>query len=155
MKKLKTCALGALLALCCLQGTAQKQTTPPINEPDYNKPRLFNDLPAKMPLRLSSVEGTLRLSVGAAVNIQLADNFNFEGTIVSMDIENPALQSVVIRSTNKAGAVLSFARAINPDRTITYSGRIMSRSNGDAYEITYENGQYSLQKKGLYDLMNE
>ncbi|HEU4472075.1 MAG TPA: hypothetical protein VFR58_13375 [Flavisolibacter sp.] len=146
--------MSALFAFACLQAMAQKQDFP-LNEPDYNKPKLFAELPQKMTVKLTAVDAALRLSAGATVSLQLSDKLTLEGTIVSADLQDPALQSIVIRCSNRQDAILTLTRSLNADRSYGYSGRIMSKNNSDAYEIVLENGSYILQKKNYYDLMNE
>jgi hypothetical protein len=155
MKQLKASAIGVLLSLCYIQAGAQEKQIP-INEPDYNKPKLFNSLPQKMNLRLSEVASVFDYAVGTVVNLQLTDNFLFQGLVVSKsDPKDLAVKSIVIRSASLQGATFSFSKTINTDGTESYIGRIMSRNNGDAYEIKKENNQYVLQKKNLNEIIAE
>ena len=153
MKKLKASALGVLLTVCCLHSEAQDQKIP-LNEPDHNKPKLFNHLPQKMTLKLSDVASVFNYTVGAAINVKLTDNFLFQGTVVSKS-EDATVKSIVIKSANLQGATFTFSQTTKEDGSFNYVGRIMSRNNGDAYEIKAENGQYVLQKKNLYELIAE
>jgi hypothetical protein len=152
MRNLSTAVLSVCITLCSLCASAQK--TPPINEPDYNKPRLFADLPDRINFNPSNFTNLLDLPVGQTVNIQIASNFSLAGIVVST-ANNDNATSVVIKSTNRVGARLTFTRVINDDKTIKYIGRIISLQHGDTYEIVSENNQYYFQKKGLYDLVNE
>lgn len=155
MKKLKGIAFGVLLSACFFHAGAQEQKIP-LNEPDNNKPLLFADLPQKMNLKLTNMESLLDKTIGTAVSIQASDDFLFEGTVVSTsDRQEASVRTVVIRSSNRPGALLSFTRTTGASGRVSYVGRIVSRNNGDAYEITEEKGQYVLQKKNLYDLMSE
>jgi hypothetical protein len=155
MKIAKASLLGLLLTLCMLHTAAQNQKLP-VNEPDYNKPRLFADLPAKMNLRMPDLEVLFGLTVGARVSVQATDQFLLEGLVVSTsDAPDESSKSIVIRSSTRIGATFTFTRIRNTDGTIGYIGRMISRSNGDAYTISFENGQYILEKKNLYDLVSE
>jgi hypothetical protein len=157
MKFLKTSALGVLLSVCMLQVEAQQDTKKlPISQYDYNKPKLFKDLPDRINVPLKNFDNVFDLEVGKSVDLPFASNFQFSGTVVSKaeDVASN-VKSIVIKSTNKVGATLALSRMINPDNTITYRGRIMSFKHGDAYEIANENGSYYLVKKGLYDLYEE
>lgn len=151
--KLKNCVAGAFLLLCSFFAQAQDQKFP-INDPDRNKPKLFADLPQKMEARISEMQNLFRHKVGAVISMQLSEQFLFEGSIVSK-AEDPQVKSVVIRSTNRPGAVLSFSRTQHADGSEKFVGMIISRNNADAYEITKEKGHYVFIKKDLYDLMNE
>jgi hypothetical protein len=155
MKKLKAGAMGALLSIWYVSAGAQEQKLP-LNDPDYNKPKLFADLPQKMDFNLAAMDAVFKLPVGASIHAQLTGKFLFEGVVVSRSAESDSLvRSVVISSRNRQGAVFTFTRTGNPDGTFHYLGRIVSRNNGDAFEIVQENGQYVLQKKNLYDLISE
>jgi hypothetical protein len=155
MKQLKASAIGVLLAVCYMQAGAQQKQIP-LNEPDYNKPKLFNNLPEKMDLKLSAVEPIFDYELGKSVNIQVADNFLFQGMVVSKsDEKNESVKSIVIRSANLQGAVFTLSKTTNTDGSFSYIGRIMSRNNGDAYEIKKENNEYVLQKKNLNELIAE
>ena len=156
MKILKSGALCVLLSICCMSNYAQNAKAPVFSEPDYNKPKLFADLPNKISLELPSFESLLNLPEGETVNVRLTGPFNYHGTIVSKSgSENESSKSVVINSINRKGAVLTFTRTKNTDGTYAYIGRIISHSHSDAFEIEKENGQYVLVKKQLYDLFNE
>ena len=153
MKTLKTAAICVLLCLSFLCSRSQNQKIP-INEPDRNKPQLFADLPSKMNLRISEIENLLKLSEGSPVTVMLADNFLFKGVVVSKSVD-PSVNSIVLRSTNRQGAFFTFTRTTNDEGGVNYLGRIMSKNNGDVFEITQENGEYVLQKKNLYDMISE
>ena len=155
MKTVKTITIGILLTVCCLQSSAQ-HGVPPLNEPDLNKPALFADVPQRMNLKITDLESLLDLPVGAKVNTAFSDNFHFIGTIVSKSDEHDnSVKSIVVRSTNRQGASFTFTKAKDADGSYNYLGRIISMKNKDAFEILKEDGIYILQKKNLYDLMNE
>jgi hypothetical protein len=155
MKILKTTAIGACFIVCTLHSSAQSNTIP-LNEPDYNKPKLFADLPQKMTLRMSELESLFNLPVGAAVNTLFTEKFRFQGTVVSKsDAQDPTVKSIVLRSSNRQGATFTFTRRTNSDGSSTYLGRMISMQHGDAYELTIENGTYVLNKTGYYDLVSE
>jgi hypothetical protein len=154
MTLLKAVAFGFLLAVCTTSFAQEHKL--PVNEPDYNKPKLFADLPQKMNLHLAALENLFQLQVGSTVTLQVTDALVFEGTIVSKsDAQEAGVKSIVIRSTNRQGATFTFTKTNGTSGTPSYIGRIMSRNNSDAYEIAMEKGQYVLQKKNLYDMISE
>lgn len=155
MKILKTYTLSVLFALFYLQSNAQ--TSPaPLNEPNYHKPKLFADLPERMNINITEAETLFGVAVGTMVNKQITGQLRLQGTVVSVsDTQDPSVKSVVIRSSNKGGAVFTFTRLSNPDGSYTYAGRMISMQNGDAYEIIKENGRFILNKTGLHDLIVE
>jgi hypothetical protein len=155
MKILKISTMMVLLTSCFLHSVAQ-DLNKINNEPDYNKPKLFADLPHKMNLNVSDLETLFSVREGNSIKAMAAANFPLFGTVVSKSDENDAsVKTTVINLSNRQGATLTFTRITNDDGTVSYRGRIMSRNNSDAFEIVKENGEYVLIKKGLYDLINE
>jgi len=154
MKTLKTIALTALFILNYLLANCQEKI--PINEPNYNRPKLFDDLPQKIILTLSDMEPLFDLSVGSPVMAKLAKSFQFKGMIVSKSGDDrSAVRSLVIRSSTRQEAILTFTKVINTDGSFVYQGRIVSMSSSDAYEIVKENDQYFLQKRNFYEMVRE
>lgn len=136
----------------CIDMNAQ---TPPVREPDMNRPTLFQNLPEKISCRISDLTALLQSETGKTVSFFFTNTINFQGVVSSVASINNSLQSIVIRSTTFPGAALSFAKITKEDGAISYAGRIISFLHGDAYEINKENGQYFFVKKGFYDLVNE
>jgi len=137
----------------CLKTNAQ---TPPVREPDMNRPTLFQNLPEKISCRNNDLSALLQSEIGRTVSILFTNNIYFQGTVssVASHFDNNLL-SVVVRSTNFPGAALSFSKVTKENGTVSYAGRIISFQHGDAYEIHQENGEYFFVKKGFYDLVNE
>jgi hypothetical protein len=155
MKTLKTITVCALLTLSYFYSGAQ-ENLPVNNNPDYNKPKLFDDLPQKMSLTISDMESLFDLPVGTPVMAKLTKSFPFKGTIVSKSgSTETSIRSVVIKSSTRQDAVLTFTKIKNTDGTYTYRGRIISNKSIDAYEIVKENDQYILQKKNYYEMVRE
>lgn len=153
MKILKTIAVCVLLTVCYYEGSAQ---TIPVNEPDYNKPKLFSDLPQKAEVRLDEVDANLNQPVGKHVAVQIAQGFVIQGVIVSKsDPADASVKSIVIKSSNRQGAACTLTKIVNADGSVSYKGRIVSMHHGDAFEIVSDKGNYILQKTTLYDLYNE
>ncbi len=153
MKNLLQGILCLSLMCICINTSAQ---TPPVKEPDTNRPSLFQQLPQQMNCRIVDLESLLSYSVGGQVNIQIADNLQFQGIIssVATKYEN-RVKSVVVRSSNFQGAALTFSKITKEDGSTNFTGRIISFQHADAYEIVFANGQYSFVKKGFYDLVND
>jgi len=153
MKNLVKGILSLSVFLACIETNAQ---TPPVREPDMNRPTLFQNLPEKISCRIADLSALLESEIGQTISFSFIDNLNFQGVVSSVASKfDNTLQSVVIRSTNFPGAALSFSRITNENGSISYVGRILSFQHGDAYEINQENGQYFFVKKGFYDLVNE
>ena len=153
MKNLAKGIICLFIFFISLQSNAQ---TPPVREPDMNRPSLFQNLPDRISCRINDLSAFLESEVGQSVSFSFANNLNFQGVVSSTASKfDNSLQSVVIRSTNFSGAALSFSKITKEDGTTSYVGRIISFQHGDAYEISLENGQYYFVKKGFYDLVNE
>ncbi len=156
MKNLRTYILCVCTVLSSVVAVAQNQI--PINEPDYNKPRLFNNLPEKIQVNAGDLESLFSSPVGRPANLKLTmdASVKFEGELVSVSERTAeGQQSLVIRSTNFNGARLTVSRITNEDGTVTYRGRIISFQHGDCYILQDQNGQLTLVKKNFYDLVNE
>ena len=148
--------LSVCIILCSLSASAQNipGKTLPINEPDYNKPKLFADLPDRLDFSPEKISSLFDLPVGQSVNVPITAAFGFSGQVVSKS-DDPKSTSVVIRSTNRLGARFIFTKITDENNQIKYIGRIISLKHADSYEIISENNQYYFKKKGIYDLMTE
>jgi hypothetical protein len=157
MKNLRTAVLCAGLALCSLGSYAQDKPAP-VNEPDYNKPKLFTGLPDQVELNTEDLSNLFNAPLGRGTSLRLTDDnqFRFEGEVVSSGSKyQNNLQSMVIRSTNFNGANLTVSRVTNADGSVVYRGRIISLAHGDLYELQQRDGRYLLVKRNYYDLVNE
>ena len=156
MKNLKLAGFSACLTFCSICSIAQniQNRSVSVNEPDYNKPKLFGDLPERInfdPIVLSALFNT---KVGQSISLAVTTGFTISGQVVSKaDDKNST--SAVVRLTNRPGARLIFTKLTDPNNSVKYIGRIISLKHGDSYEITSENDQYYLKKKGINDLMTE
>ena len=153
MKNLVKGIICLFVFFVCIKTNAQ---TPPVREPDMNRPSLFQNLPEKITCRINDLSPLLESEIGKSISFSFTGSLNFQGVVSSVASKfDNTLQSVVVRSTNFPGAALSFSRITKEDGTFSYVGRIISFQHGDAYEISLENGQYFFVKKGFYDLVNE
>ena len=155
MKTLRITMLSIVVNIFVLHASAQTTNRiVAINETDYSKPKLFNDLPQQMKLKVTDLEALFELQVGATIKKQITPQFIFQGVVISK-ANNPNVKSVVIKSVNRQGATFTFTKVFKSDGTFSYIGRIVSLKNSDAYEIVQEEGQYIFKKKSLYDLVSE
>lgn len=157
MKNLRTLALCVTVSFYSLCSSAQTEKIP-LNEPNYNKPKLFQNLPDNIPVSMDNITNLFGSPTGRSVSLNLSDRspFQFEGDVVSSvsKYEN-TIQSVVIRSTNYNGARLTISRLTDENGNISYTGRIISMQHGDLYELKKINDEYMLVKRNFYDLINE
>lgn len=154
MKSLKTSTLCVLLSLTVSLSFAQ--AVHPFQEPGNNKPKIFDDLPAKISFNIHMLEVLLSTEIGAKINVLIAPGFNFQGHVVSKsDVSDTKVNTIVIRCTNRSGATLTFTRITNDNGTFSYNGRILSTRHSDAFEVSQENGNFVLLKKDINDLLME
>ena len=151
-----------LLYIICLfcSFSLQAQEKAPLREPDYNKPKLFNSLPATMQVNkqdlLNIVSPGLQKDQEISLPLAGGKSSPFTGKIAySFNPENQQVRTVTIRSTNFNGAVLSLSSLTNDDGTVSFTGRIFSYQHGDAFELQEKDHQYYWIKKNLNELMTE
>lgn len=147
--------LCLIAASFCISLCAQKGF--PVREPDMNRPQQFANLPQQLNCNIAELETLLKNETGKSISLTISENLIFRGVISSLATskESVEVQSVVVRSTNFPGSILSFSKISLPDGSVRYTGRIISFQHADAYEINLENEQYVFIKKGFYDLVNE
>ncbi|GAA4319495.1 hypothetical protein [Flaviaesturariibacter amylovorans] len=154
MPHVKTFLCALLLLGASVGARAQKEA--PLREPDLNKPKLFADLPAALPVSESLLAALLDLPVGKAITVPVSDRFRLEGTVVSRsDAADTCVRSVVLRSSVRGGAAFSLSRVCRPGGGYDWNARMLGYNGGDALELVSENGRYLLVKRGLYDLLSE
>jgi hypothetical protein len=157
MKNQRVALLGVCFTLFSLYSAAQKYPVP-VNEPDFNKPKLFQDLPEKISADVNSLTKLFSSVVGSNITTNLAvdGQFVIEGQVISAvsKYEN-TIQSIIIRATNFNGARLTISRITNTDRSQSFTGRLLSLQHGDLYELKYQDGHFAWIKRKLHELVNE
>jgi len=145
-----------LLALTLAAASAQAQT-PPVNEPDYNRPALFSSLPDTITLGLPEIDALFQLQTGETAGLILGGGSRFEGKLISRVIlPAPQRVSLVVRSTSHNGANLCITRMLQEDGSFTYTGRIISRQHIDSYTLVrLSSDNYCLRKMNYYQLVSE
>ena len=153
MKYLYLRGIALLFTVFSLSVSAQ---TDRLNEPNHNKPRLFDAIPNDVIVSANQLVNLLDYQVGQSVNVMLAPGFQFQGQVVSTaNLYESNLQSVVIASSNFNGARLTFSKVIDENKKVSYTGRIISFQHGDLFELVNRDNQYYFIKKKFYDLVNE
>jgi hypothetical protein len=155
MKYLQLPGLCLLLSFVCATTSAQQSI--PVNEPDQNKPKLFTNLPDRIPVDISNLQSLMNVETGKEASLKLGPNNiqGFSGKVVSINNGYDNIRSVVIRSSNFSGATLTLSSSTQPNGTVKFTGRIISFRHGDLYELQNQNNQYTLIKKNFYALINE
>ncbi len=157
MKNLRNAALCVSALLCSLCLVAQNEK-PPITEPNYNKPKLFNNLPDKIPVSSDEINRLLNTAVGQTTSLKLSTttNIEFEGEVIySASKYGNRISSVIIRSSNYNGASFTISKITSSVGVVSYVGRIISFGHGDLYELQKLDGQLVLVKRNYFELVNE
>jgi len=156
MKNLKLAAFSACLtfwSVCSIAQNVQSRSVA-INEPDYNKPKLFGDLPERINFDPAHLSVLFNTQVGQSISVSITQAFTISGQVVSK-AEDVNSSSVVVRLVNRPGARLIFTKLTSQNNSVKYIGRIISMKHRDSYEIASENDHYFLKKKEIYELMTE
>ncbi len=130
---------------------------PPVNEPDYSRPALFNNLPDTVAVDEADILSLFNRSLGEQVQLKMTNTFFYQGSIKSIVIyENPRRISLVIKSSNKLGSALYISKITEINGRVLLRGRIISNTHIDAYDLAYsEVTGYRLQKINYYKLVSE
>ena len=158
MKNLRTIAACISIPLFSLCSSAQTGKTVPVNEPNYNKTKLFQGLPENIPVSMENINDLFNGEIGSSISLNLSndESFRFTGDVISVvsKYEN-TIQSVVVRSTNYSGARLTVSKITDAKGNISYTGRIISMQHGDLFELKNVDNQLVLVKRKFHDLVNE
>lgn len=157
MKTIRTTLLCATTVLFSLCAFAQNDK-PPVNEPDYNKPRLFDDLPSRIAVSTADLKSIISASAGQTASLTLSAEsaLQFDGQVISVASKyDNKIKSTVLRSANFKGATFTVSRIVNENGSSYFTGRIINFQYGDLYELVNEEGNYVLVKKNYYELVNE
>lgn len=167
-------SITALLSSCILAfsfsafGQAQKI---PLNEPDYNRPKAFQNLPDSISVDEGTLAGLFNLSKGQKAapkfsNRNTASEFQLRGEVVSKSDNTPlnaqaksagsgSLSSMIMKLSDYAGSNFTISKITDPDGSIRYTGRIINFKSGDLFDLKNINGKIMLIKKDYYALVNE
>jgi hypothetical protein len=157
MKNPRTLVVCVCISLLSLYATAQ---TPIPNEPDYNKPLAFGNLPEIIPVSVSNLNDLINAKTGASIITTFSNDVTtapFAGTVVSaVSKYDDKMQTVFIKSSNYNGATLYISKVIDSEGVIKYNGRMMTDfKHGDIYVLQQKEGDFSLVKKNFYKVINE
>lgn len=110
-------------------------------------PKLFTKFPETIQLSKNILQNTLNVNEGEEVIVSFSNDFRFKGVVISNQKKYDNLQSVMIKSTEYGNAIFQLSKITNPDKSISYAGRIINPEAFDGYEIKKdEKNNYSFQK---------
>jgi hypothetical protein len=111
-----------------------------------NRQAYFNKYADKLPTPESELDKAFATPEGGKVKISFAD-FAFNGIVTSSVKRYDNLYSVIVKSPGLNNTIFSISKIINPDKTVSYVGRIINEKYADGYQLKRENtGRYSMNK---------
>src|ERR1043166_5247495 len=123
MKNLELAAFGVCLTFWSICSAAQnvQNRSVSVNEPDYNKPKLFGDLPDRINFDPAHLSVLLNTQPGQSVTLWLTPLFSIRGELVSK-AEDANSPSLVLRLANRPGARLIFTKLGGQHSPVKYIG---------------------------------
>lgn len=138
MKRYAPYALTLLLSFIMTSGFCQN------NNP---KPKQFNNFPEIINCSELELSKVFTAIPGQTISLAFSNNFTFAGTVKSNIAKYANLQSAIIVSPDYSNTIFSVSKAINPDGSVSYIGRIMNKSFFDGFELKKNaSGNYQLKK---------
>lgn len=170
MKNSSTTVLCLCFVLSAFVSKAQNQKIP-LNEPDYNKPKAFQNLPDSISVDAATLSNLFTFSKGQTVapssfNRSTAPVFQFRGEVISKSnnvslneksrsLSSSSLSSMILKLSDYTGANFTVSKITNADGSVHYTGRIINFKSGDLFVLQNINGKLMLIKKDYYALVNE
>lgn len=147
------CIFKAILLFTLLMSF--KSTKAQVNLTEL-RPKLFSLLADKVNFPKNELEKVFTTTEGAMIQLSLADNIVFKGTVMASIQRYSNLQSTLIKLDNFDGTVFGISKRINDDKSISYVGRMINQKYEDGYELTADaNGNYFIKKFKLEDLIQD
>lgn len=120
------------------------------------KPLLFNNSAVNFEAKTTELDKAFTADIGSSVQLNFANNFTFNGTILSSVQRYGKLSSIIIKSPSLHNTLLSVSKRINDDNSVTYIGRILNESYADGYELKKSSdGSYTFHKIKTEDLIQD
>ena len=94
MKNTSTLVLCAMFSCITILTQAQEKTIP-VNEPNYNKPKLFQNLPEKISVEASTLESLFGVDMNRPANINIA-GIHLQGNVSSKTVNDVNQANTVI-----------------------------------------------------------
>jgi hypothetical protein len=122
----------------------------------HSQSLLFAGLPDSVLLEAHELQALINQELHAVAQVRFSPSFSLQGKIVSA-ARNTDQQwsSVVLKASNRLGAVFTLSSMRESNGTTAYTGRILSRMHADAYELVHHSNQYYLVKREHSDLVEE
>jgi hypothetical protein len=111
-----------------------------------NRQNYFSKYSQKLPASVSELDKAFQIEEGAKVKINF-DDFSFNGVVTSSIKRYDDLYSVLVKAPGLDNTILSLSKIINPDKSISYIGRIINQKYADGFELRKDtDGTYAMNK---------
>jgi len=139
----------AFLLLACFASSAKAQNQEPLPVPKQtsDKPLLFTSLPTRISISKEELRKLFEADISTTIHFQPSNVQGFQCTLIDKVKRDDHLQSVNMILPSFDHALFTLSQILNPDNTIRYAGRVIHPRYGDAYQLTFENNQYYLDKQ--------
>ena len=142
MKNLYALSYTALLVI--IVHTSQAQA-PTVNQAVAEKPLLYTSLPEKLECNLEEVDKLFMAEIDQKLVIRLNDRMQLDGIVAEKIRRSPEVLTINFKVSNYPNSLFTVSRIIQ-DGMIRYTGRIISKDNGDVMVVIKENGKYYFTK---------
>jgi hypothetical protein len=137
MNFLKTLTLAAMLS--CITITVNAQSAP-------TKETIFAALPATINVDNMALVNAVAYNKGNTVNLAIANNLQFEGSVLSNVQKYDNLQIVTIQSVTNENTFLEISKITHADLSVQYKGMLINSNATDGFILKQNNGVYALEK---------
>jgi hypothetical protein len=112
------------------------------------RPRLFNNLPDKFPVKKLLLEQLFTVQ-DRNISVPVRAGVTLEGTILEKVQLNPNVISINIRLNNYGGSLLNISRITESDLSVNYEARVINIKNGDVLLLKKENDQFYFTRENI------
>ncbi len=138
-----------LCVIVCFTFTAKAQHLSP------TKPSLFSNVAPAFLAAKPELDKAFIAKEGSTIQLNFANNFSFNGTVISSVQRYGKLSSIIIKSPLH-NTILSISKRINDDNTVSYVGRILNEAYADGYELKKSSdGNYAFHKIKTEELIQD
>lgn len=132
-----------MIALCIIVLSSSSSMSQVLTS---NRQNYFGKYSEKLPTAVSELDKAFNTAEGSKVKINFAD-FSFNGIVTSNVKRFDSLSSVLVKSPDLDNTILAISKRINPDKSISYIGRIINQKYADGFELRKNtDGNYAMNK---------
>jgi hypothetical protein len=124
-----------------------KSQTPTVDQNPRQKTPLFAAHPDKIIIAPVVLDQLFASAANEPVTAIISRSLMIEGVVLEKIAVGLLQESINIRCSNYANALLNVSRIQTGNNKVKYTARIISPAHGDTYVLKEEDGQYSFQKQ--------